>query len=108
MGSKRRMGRVLGAVALAGAILAGPLGLGQAHAADVESFSGMGTGYALRVTLDLSNLVSAVPALGTVLETVVGAIPGASMDTPGVIDQYFIKTTSDANGAANKARSALA
>jgi hypothetical protein len=68
----------------------------------------MGTGYALRVTLDLSNLVSAVPALGTVLQTVVGAIPGASMDTPGVIDQYLIKTTSDANGSVNKARSALA
>jgi LPXTG-motif cell wall-anchored protein len=102
------MVRALGAVALAGAILAGPLGLGQAQAAKVESFSGMGTGYALRVSLDLRPLVNAVPALGTALQTVVGAIPGASMDTPGVIDQFFIRTTSDANGVVNKARSALA
>ncbi len=108
MGNKRKFGRVVGAVALAGAILAGPLGLGQAHAADVESFSGMGTGYALRVTLDLRPLVSAVPALGTVVNQVVSAVPGASMDTPGVIDQYFIRTTSDAQGTANKARSSLA
>jgi LPXTG-motif cell wall-anchored protein len=108
MGSKRKLGRVLGAVALAGAILAGPLGIGQAHAADVESFSGMGTGYALRVSLDLRPLINTVPALGTVLNTVVGAIPGAKMDTPGVIDQYFIRTTSDANGSVTKARSSLA
>lgn len=108
MGSKRKLGRLVGAVALAGAILAGPLGLGQAHAADVESFSGMGTGYALRVTLDLRPLINLVPALGTVVSTVASAVPGASMDTPGVIDQYFIRTTSDATGNVNKARSSLA
>jgi hypothetical protein len=76
----------LAAVGLAGAILAGPLGLGQAHAADVESFSGMGTGYALRVSLDLRPLFGLVPGLEGVVNTLVGAIPGASMDTPGVID----------------------
>lgn len=108
MGNKRKLGRVAGAVVLAGAILAGPLGLGQAHAADVESFSGMGTGYALRVTLDLRPLINLVPALGTVVSTVASAVPGASMDTPGVIDQYFIRTTSDATGNVNKARSSLA
>ncbi len=108
MGGKRKLGRALAAVGLAGAILAGPLGLGQAHAADVESYSGMGTGYALRVSLDLRPLFGLVPGLEGVVGTLVGAIPGASMDTPGVIDQYLIRTTSDASGAANKARSSLA
>ena len=108
MGNKRKLGRLVGAVALAGAILAGPLGLGQAHAAEVQSFSGMGTGYALRVTLDLRPLINLVPALGTVVSTVASSVPGASMDTPGVIDQYFIRTTSDATGSVNKARSSLA
>ena len=108
MGNKRKLGRVLAAVGLAGAILAGPLGLGQAHAANVESFSGMGTGYALRVSLDLRPLFGLVPGLEGVVGTLVGAIPGASMDTPGVIDQYFIRTTSDADGSVNKARSSLA
>lgn len=108
MGKKRKFGRALGAVALAGAILAGPLGLGQAHAADVESFSGMGTGYALRVSLDLRPLFGMVPGLEGVVDTLVSAVPGAQMDTPGVIDQYFIRTSSDANGEVNKARASLA
>ena len=108
MGKKRRLGRVLAAVGVAGAILAGPLGLGQAHAANVESFSGMGTGYALRVSLDLRPLFGLVPGLEGVVNTLVGAIPGATMDTPGVIDQYLIRTTSDADGSVNKARSSLA
>jgi hypothetical protein len=102
------MGHVLASVALAGAILAGPLGLGQAHAADVESFSGMGTGYALRVSLDLRPLFGLVPGLEGVVGTLVSAIPGASMDTPGVIDQYLIRTTSETQGAVHHARSSLA
>ncbi|HYZ92698.1 MAG TPA: hypothetical protein VFA34_09940 [Actinomycetota bacterium] len=108
MGSKRRWGRIVGAVALAGAILAGPTGLGQAHAVDVESFSGMGTGYALRVSLDLRPLFGLVPGLEGIVGTLVSAIPGASMDTPGVIDQYLIRTTSETQGVLNKARSSLA
>jgi hypothetical protein len=108
MGNKRKLGRVLAAVGLAGAILAGPLGLGQAQAANVESYSGMGTGYALRVSLDLRPLFGLVPGLEGVVGTLVGAIPGATMDTPGVIDQYLIRTTSDSDGTVNKARSSLA
>jgi LPXTG-motif cell wall-anchored protein len=68
----------------------------------------MGTGYALRVSLDLRPLFGLVPGLEGVVNTLVGAIPGASMDTPGVIDQYLIRTTSDADGSVNKARSSLA
>jgi hypothetical protein len=68
----------------------------------------MGTGYALRITLDVRPLIQAVPALQGVLDTVWGSVPGQSGAFPGVIDQTFIKTTSDNTGDVTKARSVLA
>jgi hypothetical protein len=68
----------------------------------------MGTGYALRITLDVRPLIEAVPALQGVLDTVWGAVPGQSGAFPGVIDQTFIKTTSDNTGDVTKSRSVLA
>jgi hypothetical protein len=91
------------ALVIAGGAVASP-----ASAAKLASFSGTGTGYALRITLDVRPLINAVPALQGVLDTVWAAVPGQSGAFPGVIDQTFIKTSSDATGSTHKARSVLA
>jgi hypothetical protein len=102
-----RVRRVLGAGAVA-LIVAGGAVAAPASAASLESFSGNGTGYALRVTLDVRPLLNAVPALQGVLDTVWASVPGQSGAFPGVIDETFIKTTSDATVASTKARSVFA
>ncbi|MEX2538296.1 MAG: hypothetical protein WD646_06565 [Actinomycetota bacterium] len=97
--------RLIGASALALAIVAGPIA-GPASAADqLEQFAGTGTGYALRVTLDLRDS-PLLPILAPVLGPVVEAVSGQPFT--GVIDQYFIKTSSEADASNTKARSALA
>jgi hypothetical protein len=96
--------RLIGATALAVAIAAGPIA-GPASAAELNQFAGTGTGYALRVTLDLRDTLLEdilTPVLGPVVEAVSGK------PFTGVIDQYFIKTSSEADASNNKARSALA
>ncbi len=102
-----RVRRLIGAAGLALLVAAGPLA-GPAAAAPLDSFSGLGTGYALRVTLDVRPLIAAVPALQGVLDTVWGSVPGQSGAFPGVIDQTLIKTTSEADGNVTKSRSVLA
>jgi hypothetical protein len=87
-------------------IIAGGAVAAPASAAKLASFSGTGTGYALRVTLDLRNLVTAVPALAPVVNQLWGTLNLG--DTPGLLDQTFIKTSSDATNSAHKARSVLA
>jgi hypothetical protein len=87
-------------------IIAGGAVAAPASAAKLESFAGTGTGYALRVTLDLRNLVSAVPALAPVVNQLWGTLNLGS--TPGLLDQTFIKTSSDATGSSHKATSVLA
>ncbi len=89
-------------------VLAGGAVAGPASAAKLDSFAGTGTGYALRVTLDVRPLITAVPALQGVLDTVWASVPGQSGAFPGVIDQTFIKTTADADASSTKARSVLA
>jgi hypothetical protein len=89
------------ALVIAGGAVAAP-----ASAAKLESFSGTGTGYALRVTLDVRNLMTAVPALTPVVSQLWGALNLGS--TPGLLDQTFIKTSSDATASTHKARSVLA
>lgn len=102
-----RVRRFAGAAGLALLVAAGPLA-GPASAAKLASFSGMGTGFALRVTLDVRPLIQAVPALQGVLDTVWAGVPGQTGAFPGVIDQTFIKTTSDADPTVTKSRSVLA
>lgn len=87
-------------------VIAGGAVAAPASAAKLESFSGTGTGYALRITLDVRNLMNAVPALTPVVNQLWGTLNLGS--TPGVLDQTFIKTSSDATGATHKARSVLA
>lgn len=89
------------ALVIAGGAVAAP-----ASAAKLESFSGTGTGYALRITLDVRNLMNAVPALTPVVNQLWGTLNLGS--TPGVLDQTFIKTSSDATASTHKARSVLA
>jgi hypothetical protein len=110
MGNATRAGRVARGIAAAGLalVLAGGAIAGPASAAQLDSFAGTGTGYALRVTLDVRPLLTAVPALKPVLDQVWASVPGQSGAFPGVIDQTFIKTTSDADGTIHKARSVLA
>jgi hypothetical protein len=81
---------------------------GPAAAAELDQFAGTGTGYALRVTLDVRELIDLVPDLQTALDAVWANVPGQTGAFPGVIDQTFIKTTSEADGTTTKARSVLA
>src|SRR6185295_15135726 len=96
----RIIGAALVALAVAGGAIAGP-----ASAAQLDQFSGNGTGYALRVTLDVRPLLNAVPALKPVLDQVWAAVPGQGGAFPGIIDQTFIKTTSDADASNTTATS---
>lgn len=110
MGKSTRVGKVARGLAAAGLalVLAGGAVAGPASAAKLDSFAGTGTGYALRVTLDVRPLIQAVPALQGVFDTVWASVPGQSGAFPGVIDQTFVKTTSDVDASNYKARSVLA
>lgn len=102
-----RVRRIIGAAAVALAVAGGAIA-GPASAATLDQFSGNGTGYALRVTLDVRPLLNAVPALKPVLDQVWAAVPGQGGAFPGIIDQTFIKTTSDADASNTTATSKLA
>jgi len=105
-----RVGRLVGACAVVGALLAGPLaGAGNAVAApDLSSFAGQGTGFALRVVVDLSGLPQAAKDAIQTLYAPVAAASGGKLPTnfPFVIDQRFIETLSQL-GATNQAHSLL-
>jgi hypothetical protein len=100
---RNRLAKAFAGAFLASLIVVGPLGLQGANAAVLDSFSGAGTGYALRVTLDLSNLQK-VPVVGDVLNQAWAALGKSG---PIVIDQFVIKTTSDATNELTKAVSVL-
>lgn len=100
---RTRLGRALAGAFLACLIVVGPMGLQGANAAGLSSFSGAGTGYALRVTLDLSNLQQ-VPVVGDVLNQAWAALGKSG---PIVIDQFFVKSTTDAANEVTKAVSVL-
>ena len=95
-----RVGRLVGACAVVGALIAGPIA-GSAQAADLKSFAGQGTGFALRVVVDLSGLpLPAKQAIETAYGTVRGALPAAQQAAlpakfPFVIDQRFLETLGD-------------
>lgn len=102
-----RLRRILGAAALAFVVVGGPVA-GQASAAELDSFSGMGTGFALRVTVDLSGLpdpakLAIQQAYAPVAQASNGLLPA---QFPFVIDQKFIETLAEM-GAAQTAESIL-
>lgn len=107
-----RFARVVAAAVVAGAVALGPIGLTPAGA-DLSAFSATGTGFALRVTVDLSGLPDAAKtAIGDAYSTAYGALPAAAQaelpsEFPFVIDQYFAKTTSEASNSVTKAVSKL-
>ena len=98
--SKRftRVGRVVGACAVVGALLAGPLaGAGTAAPSQtLKSYAGQGTGFALRIVVDLSGLPQAAKdAIQTLYAPIASASGGAlPAQFPFVIDQRFIETLS--------------
>jgi hypothetical protein len=105
-----RIGRLAGACAVVGALLAGPLAAaGNAAAApDLKSFAGQGTGFALRVVVDLSGLPAAAKgAIQTAYAPLAAASQGKlPANFPFVIDQRFIETLSQL-GATTQAHSLL-
>lgn len=91
-----RVRRALGALAVALVVVGGPVA-GTASAADLDSFSGMGSGFALGVTIDLRGLPSAVKST---IQTAYAPVAAASdgqlpSQFPFVIDQRFIETLSE-------------
>src|SRR5437773_1023184 len=105
MSRKSKVGRILGAAFVAGAILAGPMGLSQASAAGLSSFSAEGTGYALRISVDISGL-KAVPGVEGALNTLWSAA-GQTGSFPFVIDQYLVKSTTTGDNKLTNALSVL-
>ncbi|MGH2760868.1 MAG: LPXTG cell wall anchor domain-containing protein [Actinomycetota bacterium] len=110
--SKRaRLVRVAGASLVAIAIAAGPLARG-ASAVDFAGFAGTGTGYALRVVVDLSGLPDAVKApIETAYTALRDGLPAEGQALlpetfPFTIDQRLIETLAEM-GAAEKAQSYL-
>lgn len=106
-----RAGRLVGACAMVGALLAFPLaGAGQTATPRLKSYASQGTGYSLRMVVDLSGLPqpakdavqTAYTASGIVAESG-GRLPASF---PFVIDQRFIQTLADL-GKANHGRAQL-
>jgi len=93
-----RVSRLVGACAVVGALLAGPLaGAGQAATPTVlKSFAGQGTGFALRVVVDLSGLPDAAKSAIQGLYAPIASASGGLLPAqfPFVIDQRFIETLS--------------
>ena len=91
-----RVGRTVAACAVVGAMLAGPLA-GQGHGADLKSFAGQGTGFALRVVVDLSGLPQAAKDAVQTLYAPVAAASGGKLPAkfPFVVDQRFLETLGD-------------
>jgi LPXTG-motif cell wall-anchored protein len=106
------VGRLVGACAIIGALLAGPLA-GAGSAASTDSFAGQGTGFALRIVMDLSGLPKpATDAIQANYTTFRNALPTAEARSllpatfPLVIDQRFIQTLADL-GSTTQAHSLL-
>jgi len=92
-----RVGRLVGACAVVGALIAGPLAAaGNAATPDLSSFAGQGTGFALRIVVDLSGLPQAAKDAVQTLYAPVAAASGGKLPAnfPFVIDQRFIETLS--------------
>lgn len=108
--------RATAAALLAGALVMGPLGLAPAGA-DLSEFSATGTGFGLRVTVDFSGLPDDVKAeIDSAYTSARDALPAEAQaelpeSFPFVVDQFFARTTSDANqvgdGFSTKAESVL-
>jgi hypothetical protein len=94
-----RVARLIGACAVAGAIIAGPMA-GAGQAADLSSFAGQGTGFALRVVVDLTGLPAPIKsAIDTAYGTLRSALPSTTAaqlpaSFPFLIDQRFLQTLS--------------
>ena len=104
-----RVGRLVGACAVVGALVAGPLAAaGNAATPNLSSFAGQGTGFALRVVVDLSGLPQAAKDAVQTLYAPVAAASGGKLPAnfPFVIDQRFIETLSQL-GSNNHANSLL-
>jgi hypothetical protein len=93
-----------------GALVAGPLaGAGSAATTpDLSSFAGQGTGFALRVVVDLSGLPQAAKDAIQLAYAPVAAASGGKLpdNFPFVIDQRFIETLSQL-GTSNQAHALL-
>ena len=107
-----RLPRTAAAAVLAAVMIVGPLSF-QSSAAELGSFSATGTGFALRVTVDLSGLPDDVKgdledAYATLLDEVPAAVAAELPSSfPFVIDQTLAETTSDATEKATNALSVL-
>jgi LPXTG-motif cell wall-anchored protein len=91
-----RVGSLVGAFAVVGALVAGPLA-GAGQAATLGSFAGQGSGFALRVVVDLSGLPQVAKDAVQTAYAPVAAASGGKLPAafPFVIDQRFIETLSD-------------
>ena len=99
---------MVGAVGLALVVVGGPVAGSASAAEPLDSFSGMGTGFALRTIVDLEGLPDAAKlAIQQVYAPIAAASGGAlPADFPFKIDQRFIETLVDM-GTTNKASSLL-
>jgi hypothetical protein len=103
-----RVGRLAGACAVVGALLAGPLAAAGNATPDLGSYAGQGTGFALRVVVDLSGLPAAAKSAIQQAYAPVAAASGGKLPAqfPFVIDQRFIETLSQL-GSASQAHALL-
>jgi LPXTG-motif cell wall-anchored protein len=93
-----RVGRLEGACAVVGALIAGPLAAaGNAATPNLSSFAGQGTGFALRIVVDLSGLPQAAKDAVQTLYAPIAQASGGKLPAqfPFVIDQRFIETLSN-------------
>jgi len=92
-----RVGRLVAACAVVGTLIAGPLAAAGNATTDLSSFAAQGTGFALRVVVDLSGLPQAAKDAIQTLYAPVAAASGGKLPAkfPFVIDQRFIETLSD-------------
>src|SRR5687768_1420417 len=108
---KSRIGRLVGAFLVAGLLVAGPAA-GPAGAAELTSYAGQGSGFALRVIVDLSVLPDELKdEIQDNYETFRGTVPSAARallpsEFPFKIDQRFIETLAQI-GATTKAQALL-
>lgn len=107
-----RWGRLVGAAVMVGALVAGPLVGASSADTGLTSFSGEGSGFALRVVVDLSGLPDPVKSeIETSYDSFRGALPAEAQDLlpssfPFTIDQRFIETLAEM-GEATKAQALL-
>lgn len=116
MRNRSVLARAAAAALLAGALVMGPLALTPAGA-DLSGFSGTGTGYGLRVTVDFSALPDDVKTqIDSAYTDARDALPAEAQAElpetfPFVVDQFFARTTSDVkqagDGLVTKAESVL-